>query len=202
VAQSVAGLKTSQVKFVTVPIEDYPPDKNRVQWSSAAAALWKAIREDAPLPGSKPLPGPKPTGTATTAPILTIRPDKIAVHISNASGVTGRARQAAEDLRIQGFNIIGFSTGPAPKDGVTVAYSSQYLQEARTVAAAFPGAVLVKDESAGNVIQVTLGSGSPYVVPVPNRIGTTPLPTRTAAPTPTSTVTIKARSADANICKP
>jgi LCP family protein required for cell wall assembly len=203
VAQSVAGLKTSQVKFVTVPIEDYPPDKNRVQWSSSADALWTAIRKDAPLPGSKPPPGPKPTGTATTAPILTIRPDKIAVHISNASGVTGRARQAAEDLRIQGFNIIGFSTGPNPKDGVTVAYSSQYFQEARTVAAAFPGAVLVKDESAGNVVQVTLGSGSPYVVQVPNRIGTTPLPTRTATATgtPSATVTIKARSADANICK-
>jgi LCP family protein required for cell wall assembly len=202
VAQSVAGLKTSQVKFVTVPIEDYPPDKNRVQWSSSADALWTAIRKDAPLPGSKPAPGPKPTGTATTAPVLTIRPDKIAVHISNASGVTGRARQAAEDLRIQGFNIIGFSTGTDPKAGVTVAYSSQYFQEARTVAAAFPGATLVKDESAGNVIQVTLGSGSPYVVQVPNRIGTTPLPTRTPTATPSSTVTIKARSADANICKP
>jgi len=205
VAQSVVGLKTSQVKFVTVPIEDYPPDKNRVQWSASASALWKAIRDDAPLPGSKPVPRPKPTGTATTAvPVLTIRPDKIAVHISNASGVTGRARQAAEDLRIQGFNIIGFSTGNDPKNGVTVGYSSPYLEEARTVAAAFPGATLVKDESAGNVIQVTLGSGSPYVVPVPNRVGTIPLPTRTAtaAPTPSSAVTIKARSADSNICKP
>jgi hypothetical protein len=205
VAQSVVGLKTSQVKFVTVPIEDYPPDKNRVQWSASASALWKAIRDDAPLPGSKPVPRPKPTGTATTAgPVLTIRPDKIAVHISNASGVTGRARQAAEDLRIQGFNIIGFSTGNDPKDGVTVGYASPYLEEARTVAAAFPGATLVKDENAGNVIQVTLGSGSPYVVQVPNRVGNTPLPTRTAtaAPTPSSSVTIKARSADSNICKP
>src|SRR5665811_1265217 len=48
VAQSVVGLKTSQIKFVTVPIEDYPPDHNRVQWSSAADALWKAIKNDVP----------------------------------------------------------------------------------------------------------------------------------------------------------
>lgn len=204
VAQSVVGLKTSQVKFVTVPIEDYPPDKNRVQWSSSADALWKSIRADAPLPGSKPAPTPKPAGTATVVPVLTIKPDKITVRISNASGVTGRARQAAEDLRIQGFRIIAATTGTDLRNGVTVGYASPNFQEARTVAAAFPGAILVKDETAGNDIQVTLGTGSPYVVQVPNRVGTTPLPTRPAtdAPTPSSTVTIKARSADSNICSP
>lgn len=204
VAQSVVGLKTSQVKFVTVPIEDYPPDKNRVQWSSSADALWKSIRADAPLPGSKPAPTPKPAGTATVVPVLTIKPDKITVRISNASGVTGRARQAAEDLRIQGFRIIAATTGTDLRNGVTVGYASPNFQEARTVAAAFPGAILVKDETAGNDIQVTLGTGSPYVVQVPNRVGTTPLPTRPAtdAPAPSSTVTIKARSADSNICSP
>jgi len=205
VAQSVVGLKTSQVRFVTVPIEDYPPDKNRVQWSSSASSLWKSIRDDAPLPGSKPVPRPIPAGTATAAgPVLTIKPDQITVRISNASGVTGRARQAAEDLRIQGFHIIATSTGTDLRQGVTVGYSSPYFQEARTVAAAFPGATLVKDENAGNDIQVTLGAGSPYVVQVPNRVGTTPLPTRTAtgAPTPSPSVTIKARTASSDICKP
>ena len=206
VAQSVVGLKTSQIRFVTVPIEDYPPDRNRVQWSSAAEVLWKSIRDDAPLPGSKPPPRPtpkaRPTPTATDGPALTIRPDRITLHISNASGVTGRARQAAEDLRIQGFRIIASSNGSGLKKGVTVSYSSSYFQEARTVAAAFPGATLVKDETAGDVIEVTLGAGSPYVVQVPNRVGTTPLPTRepTGASTPSPSVTIKARSADSDIC--
>jgi hypothetical protein len=150
------------------------------------------------------VPKPAPSGTATAVPVLTIRPDKITVQISNASGVTGRARQAAEDLRVQGFRIIASTTGTDLKQGVTVAYSSQYFQEARTVAAAFPGATLVKDESAGNIIQVTLGAGSPYVVQVPNRVGTTPLPTHsaTATPTPSAVVTIKARTADSNICGP
>jgi LCP family protein required for cell wall assembly len=204
-AQSVAGLKPSQVRFVTVPIEDYPPDHNRVQWSSAANALWKSIRDDAPLPGSKPVPKPTTKGASPTAvPVLTIRPDKITVQISNASGVTGRARQAAEDLRVQGFRIFATTTGTSLKDGVTVAYSSPFLQEARTVAAAFPGATLVKDESAGNLIAVTLGAGSPYVIQVPNRVGSAPLPSHspTAATTPAPAVVIKARSADSNICAP
>jgi LCP family protein required for cell wall assembly len=201
VAQSVSGLKASQVRFVTVPIEDYPPDHNRVQWSADANALWKALQQDKPLPGSKPAPSLKPKGPSAV-PVLTIRPDKITVEISNASGVTGRARQAAEDLRIQGFRINAYSTGPSLKTGVTVAYSSPYFEEARTVAAAFPGATLVKDDSAGNIVRVTLGAGSPYVVQVPNRVGTTPLPTRAPAATPVPTVTIKARTADSNICTP
>ena len=201
VAQSMVGLKTSQIRFVTVPIEAYPPDHNRVQWSADASALWTALKQDKPLPGSKPLPSLTPKG-ATAVPALKIRPDKITVQISNASGVTGRARQAAEDLRIQGFHINAYVTGPNLKTGVTVAYSSPYFEEARTVAAAFPGATLVKDESAGNIVQVTLGAGSPYVVQVPNRVGTTPLPTRAPTATPTPAVTIKARTADSNICAP
>jgi hypothetical protein len=204
-AQSVVGLKSSQIQFVTVPIEAYPPDRNRVQWSSAADALWKSIRDDAPLPGTNPAPGPTPSGTSTTVPpVLTISPDKITVHISNASGVTGRAGQDAEDLRIQGFKIIASSNGGKLGKGVTVAYSSSNYQQARTVAAAFPGAILVRDDTAGDVIEVTLGAGSPYVVGVPNRVGTTPLPTHTATgvPTPSSAPTIKARTAASNICSP
>ena len=207
VAQSVVGLKSSQIRFVTVPIEDYPPDHNRVQWTSAADVLWKSIRDDAPLPGTKPAPGSTPTPTPTTTsppPVLTVRPDAITVHVSNDSGVPGIARQAADDLRLQGFKISGVSKDSSGKAGATVTYSAANHQKALTVAAAFPGAVLVEDDTVGDVIRVSLGTGSPNVVAVPNRIGRTPLPTHTlsatVAPTPSSTVTIKARTADTNIC--
>ena len=206
VAQSVVGLKSSQIRFVTVPVEPYPPDHNRVQWTSAADALWKSIREDTPLPGTKPAPGSKPTPTTTSPPpVLTVTPDKITVHVSNDSGVPGIARQAADDLRLQGFKINGISNDSSGRAGATVTYSAANHEQALTVAAAFPGAVLVEDNAAGDVIRVSLGTGSPNVVAVPNRLGTTPLPTHTlsatAAPTPSSTVTIQARTADTNICK-
>jgi LCP family protein required for cell wall assembly len=204
VAQSAVGLSASQIRFVTVPIEDYPPDHNRVQWAPSADALWKSIKDDAPLPGSRPAPKPAGASTpaATNVGVLTIRPDKITVHISNASGVSGRARQAADDLYIQGFHVTATSTGSNLKKGVIVAYSSQYSQAARTVAAAFPGATLVKDESAGNAVEVTLGAGSPDVVLVPNRVGTQPLSkhTSTSGTTSPAVVAIKARTADSNIC--
>jgi LCP family protein required for cell wall assembly len=204
VAQSVIGLKSSQIRFVTVPVEDYPPDHNRVQWTSAADALWKSIREDAPLPGTKKPPGSTPTPTKTTPPVLTVTPDQITVHVSNDSQVPGLARQAADDLKLQGFKIDGVSSGNNVKRGVTVTYSAANQDKALTVAAAFPGAVLVQDDTVGDVIRVSLGAGSPNVVEVPNRLGATPLPTHTltatAVPTPSSTVTIQARTADTNIC--
>jgi LCP family protein required for cell wall assembly len=204
IAKSAIGLQPSQVRFVTVPTEQYPPDHNRVQWTSVADGLWKSIRDDTPLPGTKPAPKPTPTGTPkAAAPALTVRPDKITAQVTNASGITGRAQQAAQDLRIQGFDIKATSTAPNLTKGVTVGYSSRYLQSARTVAAAFPGATLVQDESAGSIIQVTLGAGSPNVVLVPNRVGTTPLPKHMSpSVTPTPTATVEARTASSNICAP
>ena len=207
VAQSVVGLKSSQIRFVTVPNEPYPPERGRVQWTSAADGLWKSIVKDTPLPGTKPAPGSTPTTTATptptVSPVLTVTPDKITVHISNDSGVSGLAQQAANDLRLQGFKIGVLSNGN-PKKGVSVAYSAANEDQARTVAAAFPGAVLTQDDKAGEVIQVSIGTGSLNVVEVPNRLGSTPLPTHTlsAGPDPTSSpsVTIQARTADSDIC--
>jgi LCP family protein required for cell wall assembly len=78
-AQSVVGMDASQIRFVTVPTEPYPPNHNRVQWAPEAEALWKSIHDDAPLPGSTPAPGPKagPEPTATTGstptPAVTIK---------------------------------------------------------------------------------------------------------------------------------
>jgi LCP family protein required for cell wall assembly len=204
VAQSVVGLKSSQVRFVTVPTEPYPPNSQRVQWAKAADALWTSIRDDAPLPGAKPVPGSKPTPTSTPVqPVLTVRPDKITVQISNGSGVAGLAKQAAEDLGLQGFKVKVSVTGKSPQPGVTVSFSGVNREKARTVAAAFPDAILVKDATAGDAIMVSLGAGSPNVVVVPNRVGSTPLPMHTltaTAATPSSTVTIMARTADTDVC--
>jgi LCP family protein required for cell wall assembly len=197
VAQSVTGLKSSQIRFVTVPNEPYPSDRQRVQWTSAADGLWKSIYDDVPLPGTKPAPGQTPKGTSPT-PALVVSPDKITVHVSNASGTPGLAGQAAEDLRVQGFKINQSSTSTDLKQGVTVAHSGDNLQAARTVAAAFPGAVLVQDDFAGDVVEVSLGAGSPNVVEVPNRLGTTPLPKHTDSTPPPDP--IKARTADSDIC--
>ena len=204
VAQSVQGLPSSQIRFVTVPVEPYPPRPQAlVQWTSKASALWDAIAKDDPLPGTGTKKKP-PTGTPTPAPTqepLIVTPDKIHVSVINDSGISGIARQDASDLALQGFQVEGFKSGSNPHSGVIVSYSPSKADSARTVAAAFPGAKLKQDDLLGETIEVSIGTGSPNVVEVPNRIGTTPLPTHTlTANVPTQTPTFKARAANADIC--
>ncbi|KGN40131.1 LytR family transcriptional regulator [Knoellia aerolata DSM 18566] len=194
VAESVKGIGVDKIQFVTVPTEPYAPDANRVQWAPSAATLWEAIRTDRDL--GAPSPTPSPTDTRP----LTVTPDRIAVQVVNASGTIGLAKQAVASLLAQGFANPTSVNSDVPATGVTVEYSGQGLESARTVAAAFPGAV-VKSATTdlGGVVRVTLGAGAPDVVAVPNRLGTGPLPAPTVSATP-SPSQIETRTADEDIC--
>ena len=204
IAQSVGRIGMSQIRFVTVPTHTYAPDPNRVEWSDSADLIWESLREDKPLPGQKAPPGTTPpTPTPTTSTPLTVSPDTIQVRITNDSGVGGLARQAASALTVQGFKVDGYVSGTGkPTKGVVVRYGKGMEEAARTVAAAFPGSQTRADELLGSTIEVSLGMGAKNVVEVPNRVGTQPIPspTVTATPAPTSTETIKARTADQDIC--
>lgn len=93
------------------------------------------------------------------------------------------------------------SNGDGVVKGATVEYSGDRAEAARTVAAAFPGATVKESErDLGREIRVTLGTGSPDVVEVPNRLGTEPLPTPTLKSTPSSSASIQARKASDDIC--
>jgi len=204
IAQSVGRIGMSQIRFVTVPTHTYAPDPNRVEWSDSADLIWESLREDKPLPGQKAPPGTTPpTPTPTTSTPLTVSPDTIQVRITNDSGVGGLARQAAGALTAQGFKVDGYVSGTGkPTKGVVVRYGKGMEEAARTVAAAFPGSQTRADELLGSTIEVSLGMGAKNVVEVPNRVGTQPIPspTVTATPAPSPTETIKARTADQDIC--
>jgi LCP family protein required for cell wall assembly len=207
IAQSVRSIGTDQIRFVKMPTEAYAPDPNRVQWTSGAETIWKAIREDKPLPGTKVPKGTTststPSTTATTPP-LTVTPDDIQVRVSNDSGISGLGRQTANELQVQGFQIASVVNGTgAASQGVVVRHGPGQEEAARTVAAAYPGAQIREDELVGSTIELSMGVGSPRAVEVPNRLGTTPLPTPSVSATSstaTSTETIAARTADQDIC--
>ncbi len=204
IAGSVAKIGTDQIRFVKLPTETYAPDPNRVQWTSGAETIWKAIRKDEPLPGTK-VPSGTTTATASppTAPALTVSPGDIQVRVTNNSGVDGLAKQAAAELRVQGFKVAAYVTGTgAPTEGVVVHYGPNMKEAARTVAAVYPDAQIREDKLLGSTIELSMGVGSPQAVEVPNRLGTTPLPkpSVTATPGTSSTATIKARTAAQDIC--
>ncbi|HEV7196897.1 MAG TPA: LCP family protein [Pedococcus sp.] len=203
-AESMRNIGLSQIRFVRLPTEPYPADPNRVQWTSSAETLWTAIRGDQPLPGTKaPATSGTPTPSPTTTPPLTVSPANIAVRVTNDSGVPGVAKAASQALGVQGFTIVSYLTGTGPvTHGVLVRYGPGRAESARTVAAAFPGAQLREDPLLGSTIELSLGLGSPAAVAVSNRLGTQPLPNATvsATPAPSTTPTIKARSANQDIC--
>ena len=204
IAQSLARIGTDQIRFVKLPTETYPADPNRVQWTPAAETIWTAMRDDKPLPGTKvPSGTTSATASPTTEPALTVSPGDIHLRVTNDSGVPGLAKQAAAELSVQGFHVDTYVSGSGtPTRGVVVRYGPGMKEAARTVAAAYPGAQIRADSLLGSTLELSMGLGAPKAVEVPNRLGTQPLPkqTITATPPSSSTETIKARTANQDIC--
>ncbi len=198
-ASSVKDIGISHVQFVTVPVEDYPADPNRVQWSAAADTLWQTLRSDGVV-GASASPTPSASGP------VTVSPADVQVDVVNATGVAGLAAQAAAALAVQGFPSPRISSSTDRPTGVVVRYAAGDEGRARTAAAAFEGATLEQDpQLSSGTVRVVLGAGAPPVRAVPNRLGTDPLPTPTVtAPTtsatPSATPSIQTRSADQDIC--
>ncbi len=183
-ALQVKNMPTEEIRFVTVPIEVYEPDRNRVIWTQAAEELWEAARSDLPLPGTGPSPSASPTATTTTAAPPTVGPDEITVAVVNSTGVSGLARQAGSVLTAQGFVVTEVVNGtPGAVQGAVITYPLDGAEGARTLQAAFPGATLVPDVTLTDSYGVELGPGSPDVAAVPNRTGTEPLPSQTLSAT-------------------
>lgn len=208
IANSVRAIGLDQVEFVTVPVEEYPDDPNRVQWTAEADLLWASIRNDVPLTEEvEDTETDEPTPTATEEPELVVSPDEISVSVVNATGLSGLARQVASALAVQGFVAMPGGNLPIGEvEGAVITHSADQAEAARTVQAAFPGSVLANDESLGELIVVQLGPGAADPVEVPNRLGTEPLPEMTVSAeditveSPTGTPTIPVRTADEDIC--
>jgi LCP family protein required for cell wall assembly len=171
-ALQVRDVPPDEIRFLTIPVEEYSRDANRLQLAPAAAQVWQALRDDTPLPGTEPAPTPSASPVVPTVP-----PAAVSVQVTNSSGAEGLALQAASALEAQGFAIAARDNGPAPVVGVVVRHAPQDAEAAVTVQAAFPGATLQADPARpGGVVQVELGAGAPAVVAVPNRAGTGELP--------------------------
>ena len=196
-ASSVKGIGLDKIQFVTVPNEPYAPDPNRVQWKGSAEQIWSALRADRAVgaKATKPSATPSPTSSPLTA-----SPADVQVSVVNATGVSGLARQAARALEVQGFTGVTTGTTATTTEPVVVEYSGQHAEDARTVAAAFPGAVVEKTSGLGATVRVTLGRGAPEVVELPNRLGSAPLPSPSISSQPNPTESIQTRDADTDIC--
>ncbi|WP_346620276.1 LCP family protein [Blastococcus montanus] len=109
---------------------------------------------------------PAPEAPAGPEP-LTAAPAEITVDVLNGTATTGLAATVADALRGQGFTVgaVGNELGTVTQS--VVRHGPAALEQARTVAAAVPGAVVEQSDSIGpSAVQLVIGPGYSSVVPV------------------------------------
>ena len=135
---------------------------------------------------------PETAAAAPAAPEgLTVPPSAVTVDVLNGTGTTGLAGTVADLLRGQGFAVGAVGNEPGTVNESLVRYGPNVLEQARTVAAAVPGAVLQASDSIGDAVQLVIGPGYSTVVPVvigpppaQETAATTSAPPTTPAPEP------------------
>jgi len=106
IANSMRGLSTSAVRFISVPVGLYPPDPNKVLWTQPQAdALFKSISHDNHILRAA-------RKATRTGGARTVTPAQIHLQVLNGSGTAGLAGTTADGLSNAGFVVVG--TGDAP----------------------------------------------------------------------------------------
>jgi LCP family protein required for cell wall assembly len=144
IANSMKGLSTKAVRFISVPVVPYPLDVNRVAWEMPQAdTLFTAVAHDTRILKAAKAAKGKP------APAPTVRPSRVQLEVLNGSGTMGVASTTATGLTNLGFNVIG--TGDAPNG---YSYTDSIIEYSSTTQ--LPEVNTLKKEVAGvQVRQVT-----------------------------------------------
>lgn len=139
-ATSMRGISAGKVRFVTVPVQAYPQDKNRVQFNQAVAApLFDAIRTDNTVP--EPAPPPNvPAQQGGPRKVQPVRPGLVRVAVYNATKIRGLGQRTADQLEDKGFKVAKVGTRSAGRPGPTqILYGAGAERQAAALAAALPG---------------------------------------------------------------
>jgi LCP family protein required for cell wall assembly len=140
-AGSLRGMSAGKVRFVTVPVQAYPQDKNRVQFNPVQAKpLFDAVRQDNTLPNQAPAPVPAQGKGAKVPPAKPVPPNKVKLAVYNATSTDGLGQRTADQLEEKGFKISKVGTKKAASSFKTqILYGTGAEGQAAAVAAAVPG---------------------------------------------------------------
>ncbi|GAA2059501.1 LCP family protein [Streptomyces albiaxialis] len=163
--QAMRGFTPASSEFASVPVGDpghqVPGLGSTVKWDREKAdKLFTALREDRPLAVRKP----KGKGPAR----VEVAPRDIRVKIENGTDEKGLGSRLDKELHKTGFATDG-APGNADKarpGRTTITYDPEWDRSARSLAAALPGADLVKEEGQGPQMHVTVADPDQQVRPV------------------------------------
>ena len=147
--QSVQGITSGRIRFITVPYGAYAPDPNRVTLRQPAAnTFFSEVRTDKGIQDEAKTSAPK------------VPPSRVRVRVLNASGVPGQAQRVADQLREQGYKVIAVGNAPGGTGSRTkVLFGPGAGPAAATLAGIVPGArPAPKTAGAANVVDLIIGS--------------------------------------------
>ncbi|MDP9430422.1 MAG: LCP family protein, partial [Actinomycetota bacterium] len=190
-----SGLPVAQVGYVPAG-----SDRAHVVLDAAATrSLFDGVIQEGRLPAELVVPeaadpavAAAPAPAAAEQPVttpaeqpLTAAPAGITVDVLNGTATSGLAATVADQLRGRGFGIGQVGNEPGVVNESVVRFGAGAEEQARTVAAAVPGAVLQPSDATGGTIQLVIGPGFSSVVPVvipPVAAPETPVPAAPATP--------------------
>lgn len=170
IAESLRGLSSQDVQFVTAPNAPYPADPAEVEFRQPRAdALFSAIAHDSRLPPAAS--GILAAKTPVHAGMPAASPSPIRVQVLNGSGVPGTSGRAAAALSRRGFAVAG--TGDAASfgyaDSVIEYPSAAALPAARALSKQLTSVIVRQDSSlAPGIIDLIVGSSFSALAPKPS----------------------------------
>ncbi len=188
------GLPVAQVGYVPAGSEQ----AHVLLDAAATRSLFDGVIEEGRLPaelaapeaadpGVAAAPAPAAAEQPVTTPAeepLTAAPAGITVDVLNGTATGGLAATVADQLRAQGFGVGQVGNEPGAVDETVVRFGADAREQARTIAAAVPGAVLQPSDATGRAVQLVIGPGFSSVVPVAVDPAPVAVPAPSAAPAP------------------
>jgi LCP family protein required for cell wall assembly len=154
IANSLRGVSTKAVQFITVPVEPYPanPGAQVEFWQPYAGRLFHAIARD-----NRILKVAKEHKPAPVVP--TVSPGKVQVQVLNATATAGLAHTTAGQLSAKGFKVAGTGNATTTSSTVIEYGVASQLPEASTLQQEITGAQIKEVSSLkGGALQLILGS--------------------------------------------
>ncbi|MBM7806133.1 LCP family protein required for cell wall assembly [Geodermatophilus bullaregiensis] len=151
---------------------------------AATAVAAATAAADAPAVDPAAATGAEQPAAAPAAQPLTVAPSGTTVDVLNGTATAGLAATVADQLRQQGFVVGEVGNERGVVNQTVVRHGPGVLEQARTAAAAVPGAVLQPSDAIGDSVQLVLGPGFSGVVPVQVAAPAPPAAATPAADTP------------------
>ncbi|MFI6042922.1 LCP family protein [Nocardia sp. NPDC051321] len=173
--RSLQKLDAGTVTFLTIPTAGTTSYGNEIPREQDIKAIFKAIRDDQPLPGEKkitPAPGSIPSAPPTPPKLTAVDPSTVSLLVSNGSGTSGLAQRAATKLGNQGFGIFNIGNYSGGSEVTSkVRYGAGQEAAAATVASSIPGALLESASDLGGIVEVVIGGDFNGTVRAPTPVG-------------------------------